>query len=209
MTSTSMYTPNWKRHINLLVIDNNIWRRRTIGNFVLAPGINIEQCQDRYQIINHHLRAGILLVHDEDGSVLKLNSYMQRSEFWLPVIGFSEQPSTQMVVKAMLDGAMSYIAWPFSADELTETSVQTQANVDVFGAARRREIAARRRIEPLTSREKEVLIAMASGMSNRKIGEELAISPRTVEVHRKNLLNKMKTSHTSEAIRLAIDASLV
>ena len=41
------------------------------------------------------------------------------------------------------------------------------------------------------------------------IGERLRISPRTVEIHRANMLNKMGASHTSEAIRIAIEASLV
>ncbi|MFP5395096.1 MAG: LuxR C-terminal-related transcriptional regulator [Alphaproteobacteria bacterium] len=48
-----------------------------------------------------------------------------------------------------------------------------------------------------------------SGLSNRMIGERLRISPRTVEIHRANMLNKMGASHTSEAIRIAIEASLV
>ena len=47
------------------------------------------------------------------------------------------------------------------------------------------------------------------GLSNRRIGERLEISPRTVEIHRANMLNKMGASHTSEAIRIAIEASLV
>ena len=50
---------------------------------------------------------------------------------------------------------------------------------------------------------------VADGLSNRLIGEKLRISPRTVEIHRANMLNKMGASHTSEAIRIAIEASLV
>ena len=50
---------------------------------------------------------------------------------------------------------------------------------------------------------------MAGGLSNRMIGEKLAISPRTVEIHRANMLTKMGANHTSEAIRIAIEAALV
>jgi two-component system, LuxR family, response regulator FixJ len=45
-------------------------------------------------------------------------------------------------------------------------------------------------------------------LSNRLIGEKLTISPRTVEIHRANMLTKMGASHTSEAIRIAIEAEL-
>ena len=46
-------------------------------------------------------------------------------------------------------------------------------------------------------------------MSNRLIGDKLCISPRTVEIHRANMLNKMGANHTSDAIRIAVEAALV
>jgi len=64
-------------------------------------------------------------------------------------------------------------------------------------------------VQKLTRREREVLAGVAAGLSNRLIGEKLAISPRTVEIHRANMLNKMGASHTSEAIRIAIEAALI
>ena len=64
-------------------------------------------------------------------------------------------------------------------------------------------------LESLTPREKEVLAAITQGMTHREAGELLGISPRTVEIHRANMLNKMGANHTSEAIRIAIEASLV
>lgn len=54
-----------------------------------------------------------------------------------------------------------------------------------------------------------MLAGVADRLSNRLIGERLAISPRTVEIHRANMLNKMGANHTSEAIRIAIEASLI
>ena len=54
-----------------------------------------------------------------------------------------------------------------------------------------------------------MLAGVAGGLSNRMIGEQLEISPRTVEIHRANMLTKMGAQHTSEAIRIAIEASLV
>jgi two-component system response regulator FixJ len=78
-----------------------------------------------------------------------------------------------------------------------------------LGGTKQREAVARSRIDRLTRREREVLHGVATGLSNRKIGESLAISPRTVEIHRANMLTKMGASHTSEAIRLAFEASLI
>ena len=78
-----------------------------------------------------------------------------------------------------------------------------------IGTAKLREAMARSRVQRLTRREREVLAGVANGLSNRRIGERLEISPRTVEIHRANMLNKMGASHTSEAIRIAIEAALV
>ncbi|MFP5396018.1 MAG: LuxR C-terminal-related transcriptional regulator [Alphaproteobacteria bacterium] len=64
-------------------------------------------------------------------------------------------------------------------------------------------------MQRLTKREREVLAGVARGLSNRRIGEKLEISPCTVEIHRANMLTKMGAQHTSEAIRIAIEASLV
>ena len=64
------------------------------------------------------------------------------------------------------------------------------------------------RIEKLSKREREILAGMVEGLSNRLIGKHLSISPRTVELHRANLLSKIGARHSAEAIRLAIEASL-
>ena len=63
--------------------------------------------------------------------------------------------------------------------------------------------------ERLTPREREVLTGMAAGHSNRSIAEHLSISPRTVEIHRANMLTKIGATHTSDAIRIAIEAALI
>jgi FixJ family two-component response regulator len=80
---------------------------------------------------------------------------------------------------------------------------------EVAGNTKLREVMARSRLDRLTKREREVLDGVASGLSNRLIGEKLAISPRTVEIHRANMLNKLGANHTSEAIRIAIEAAFV
>jgi FixJ family two-component response regulator len=77
------------------------------------------------------------------------------------------------------------------------------------GNARLREVMARARINRLTRREREVLGGVASGLSNRLVDERLSISPRKVEIHRANMLNKLGANHTSDAIRIAIEAALV
>jgi two-component system response regulator NreC len=61
----------------------------------------------------------------------------------------------------------------------------------------------------LSEREREVLGALAEGMSNKEIGERLFISPRTVDTHRTNLMKKLDVHNLAALVRLAIRAGLV
>ena len=67
----------------------------------------------------------------------------------------------------------------------------------------------RRKIESLSARERQVLDGLVAGNPNKRIAYDLGISPRTVEIHRANMLTKLGANHTSEAIRIAIEAELV
>ena len=67
---------------------------------------------------------------------------------------------------------------------------------------------ARKLIERLTPREKEVLTYMTKGFSNRAIGEQLGISPRTVEIHRGHMLSKLYANNSPDAVRIALEAGI-
>jgi FixJ family two-component response regulator len=134
---------------------------------------------------------------------------MNKAGIWLPIIAFAESPVAAQIARAVLDGAIGYIAWPFDDGELAETIMTALERSQILGETRVREAVARNQIEALTRREREVLSGVASGLSNRKIGQKLGISPRTVEIHRSKMLHKMGVHHTSEAIRIAIEASLL
>ena len=180
-----------------------------LGNGHSGGSIHVEPFEDSAELIGRWPRGGLLLVHDDERAIGDLLAHMGQSGHWLPVIGYAEAPTTRRVVQAVLDGAIDYIAWPFSAEEITEVMIEAEAKAESFGSAKLREALARSRVDRLTRREREVLAGVAGGLSNRMIGEKLSISPRTVEIHRANMLTKMGANHTSEAIRIAIEAALV
>ena len=81
-------------------------------------------------------------------------------------------------------------------------------DVDAHVQARRKMVEARNKIAMLSPREREVLDWLAEGCSNKMIGRELGISPRTVEIHRANLMSKLGTDHSAQAVRLRLEAKL-
>lgn len=194
---------------NLILIDGDMRRRAAISHALSAGGIHVEPFENTSELAASWPRSGVVLIHDEDGTIEDLIDSMARHGEWFPIIAFAEEPSPQRIVQAILDGAIDYIAWPIAPTELTDGLAKAIARAEGLGNAKLREVMARARVDRLTRREREVLGGVASGLSNRLIGEKLSISPRTVEIHRANMLNKLGANHTSDAIRIAIEASLV
>ena len=194
---------------NLALVDSDFRRRAAITHCLAGTGIHVEPFEDSEELIRRWPRDGLLLVHDSGQALQRIVDQMTEIGEWLPMVAFSEAPGTNRVVQAVLGGAIDYIEWPFGEAEVRQALIVAEEGRKVQGSARLREVMARSRIQKLTRREREVLAGVADGLSNRLIGERLAISPRTVEIHRSNMLHKMGANHTSEAIRIAIEASLV
>lgn len=196
-------------HTNLILVDSDFRRRAAISHLLSNTGIHVEPFEDLSELVTRWPREGVIFAHDDGEIIRQMIERMTEAGNWLPIIAFAESPSTAQVVQAVLAGAIDYLDWPFGEAEVKQALMVADASHGTTGSARLREAMARSRVQKLTKREREVLAGVADGLSNRMIGERLAISPRTVEIHRANMLNKMGANHTSEAIRIAIEASLV
>jgi len=194
---------------NLILVDGDFRRRAAISHYLQGSDLHVEPFEDTGELFSRWPRDGLLLVHDTDDTIAAVLDHMGHSGDWLPIIAFAEQPSTRRIVEAVLQGAVDYLVWPFDEQALGESMHVAQDRAVAVAGSKLREAVARSRIERLTKREREVLSGVAGGLSNRLIGDMLNISPRTVEIHRANMLNKMGANHTSEAIRIAIEAALV
>lgn len=193
----------------LILIDEDSRRRAAICHALSGSGIHVEPFEDIAELERRWPGEGVILVRDKGDAISTLVRHMSASGAWLPVIAFAEDPDPRRIVAAVLDGAIEYVAWPFEVERLQDVIETARARAQSLGSTRLREARARSRIERLTRREREVLEGVASGLSNRLIGDKLSISPRTVEIHRANMLNKMGANHTSDAIRIAIEAAIV
>lgn len=198
---------NHRTHLALL--DDDFRRRAAITHCLAGTSVHVEPFEDTAELLRHWPRSGLVLAHDREGLVERLVGHMTDTGEWLPLVAYAENPGTPRVVRAVIGGAIDYLEWPFAAADIQQAIAVAEQSAAVQSNLRLREAMARSRLQKLTRREREVLAGVANGLSNRLIGERLQISPRTVEIHRANMLNKMGAHHTSEAIRIAIEASLV
>jgi len=125
---------------------------------------------------------------------------------WLPVVAASQSPDVDDVVQAIRAGALDYMRLPLSEQEFRRMVAHVAADAGRHAEARRRLVDARQRIGTLSRREREVLEWLSEGCSNKAIARQLEISPRTVEIHRANMMDKLGASHAAEAVRLRPEA---
>lgn len=126
----------------------------------------------------------------------------------MPVIVLTGHADVSIAVRAMKAGAVDFLEKPFEKAVLLaaiETAFARLASAD--GAAARA-AEADVILAVLTPREREVLEGLAQGLPNKTIAYDLGISPRTVEVHRANLMAKLDVRSLSDALRLAFAAGL-
>jgi two-component system, LuxR family, response regulator FixJ len=126
----------------------------------------------------------------------------------LPVIVMTGHGDVPLAVEAMKEGVADFFEKPFD-DELILEAVRRAMAESGQGEAReieKAEIAAR--IASLSGREREVLDGLLAGKANKVIAHDLAISPRTVEIYRANLMTKMRANSLSELVRMALRADV-
>lgn len=152
---------------------------------------------------------GLALAEDlpDRGGVVHLITGMGLRGFWLPVLATAIAPEPECVVDAIRHGALDYLALPLESNRLAGALQRTEAEM-VTLAAQRRAVEARARLASLTAREREVIDLLAGGASNKMIARDLQISPRTVEIHRANMMAKLGASHAADAVRLRLEAAL-
>lgn len=126
----------------------------------------------------------------------------------IPIIVVTGHGDIPLAVRAMKAGAVDFIEKPYSNDAILDVLGRAFASAQQGGAdeAAPAEVAAR--IAALTGRERDVLAQLVIGNANKIIAHELKISPRTVEIHRANLMKKMQADSLSHLIRMALEAGI-
>jgi two-component system response regulator FixJ len=131
----------------------------------------------------------------------------ERHILW-PVVIITGHGDIGMAVEAMKAGAVDFIEKPFAREVLLGAIEEAFARIDRSSRRHARADEAQAQLEKLTGRERDVLEGLVRGHPNKTIAYDLGISPRTVEIHRANLMSKLEVASLSDALRLAFAAGL-
>ena len=143
---------------------------------------------------------------DMDG--LELQRRLTDLRFSFPLIIMTGRGDVPLAVQAMKAGALDFLEKPFAADAIL--NVAAAALKRLAERADKDELAATAsgRLALLTRREREVLDGLLDGLPNKSIAYDLAISPRTVEIHRGRVMDKMGARSLSELVQLSLAAGM-
>jgi DNA-binding NarL/FixJ family response regulator len=220
--------------LTILVVDDDLGTRLSISDYLELSGymvVSAESGQKALEMVNQyqpHLIVTDITMPQIDGYELVRQVRRQPALRLLPVIFLTERTHTHERIRGYQLGCDVYLPKPFDLDELgavirnllersqliqTEWRLRMHPSNQLQDAAEQHKPASTHFTKiitlDLTERERQVLNLLSDGLSNGQIGENLHLSPRTVEKYVSSLLRKTDTNNRAELVRFAMDHHLI
>lgn len=192
------------------VVDDEATVRRSLALLLRSDGFSVRDFDggDAFLRAAAALPFGCVLLDlrmpGMDG--LAVQREMAARGLKLPVVVVTAHGDIALAVQAMKAGACDFIEKPYDDEVILHAAEAALARGDEERARVRDAEEAGARIAALTPRETEVLRGLVAGRSNKVIAFDLGVSPRTVELHRANMMAKLGVRSLSEAVRIALSA---
>lgn len=192
------------------IVDDDDSVRRSVSFLLKKSGYKVKPYASGCQLMrdSRELDSGCILLDirmpDMDG--LEVQQALKDKGVTLPIIIMTGHADVPLSVQAMKAGAIEFLEKPFEKRLLLEAVEASFVSLDRAESRRKFAKDASIRLQKLTLRERQVLQGLADGLPNKTIAYNLGISPRTVEIHRANLISKLGARGLSDVLRLAFAA---
>lgn len=194
------------------IVDDDEAVRRSTGFMLKTSGFAVRSHVSGVAFLKElkTLEPGAILLDvrmpEMDG--LEVQQALRERGVTLPVIILTGHGDVSVAVQAMKAGAIDFLEKPFEKQVLMAALDTAFQRIEDANVQQAQASDAAVRIAVLSPREREVLEGLVQGLPNKTIAYDLGISPRTVEVHRANLMTKLGVSSLSDALRIAFAAGL-
>jgi two-component system response regulator FixJ len=142
-------------------------------------------------------------------SGLELQRKLSEGGSSLPIILITGHGDIDMAVLAIKRGAYDFIEKPFEDTRLYKSVAEALASGHQAQARHEARTALKARIDELSERQREVMMLLVDGLSNKEIAQRLGISPRTVETYRAFVMAKTDAQSLADLVKLAMRAGLI
>jgi two-component system, LuxR family, response regulator FixJ len=194
------------------LVDDEAAVRRSVGFMLKTSGFEVESFESGETFLKAapHLAPGCALLDVRLGAMdgLAVQQALKDRGIVLPVIIITGHGDVGLAVRAMKAGAVDFLEKPFEKAAVVAALEQALLRNDGRAELNRLADQARAQLNGLTPRERDVLNGLVEGQSNKVIAYDLGISPRTVEIHRANLMSKLAVNSLSDALKIAFTARM-
>ncbi|GAB3374982.1 response regulator transcription factor [Azotobacter armeniacus] len=188
------------------MLDSTVWLLESVGLKAL-PFISGREFLDA---CDPSLNACVLLdVRMPGMGGLNVQEAMRARGIDLPVIFVSGHADVPIVVRAFKAGACDFIEKPYNEQMLLDSVQQALGSLGERRSGSRGQEKLQARLDALTPRERDVLLPLVQGYTNREIAEQLAISVKTVDLYRMRVMKRMQAERHADLVGMAIAAGLV
>jgi len=194
------------------IVDDEEAIRRSMGFMLKTSGYQVETWDSGRAFLKEvrHAERGCILLDirmpDLDG--LEVQRLLAERGVAMPIVIMTGHGDISTAIRAMKAGAVDFLEKPFEKATVIAAIEESFGRLALANSATSRAADAETRLGVLTAREREVLDGLAKGLPNKTIAYDLAISARTVEVHRANVMTKLEVRSLSDALRIAFAAGL-
>jgi len=192
----------------VMVIDDQPRLRRALCALLEAAGFTAQGFASAQEFLDAGVAAPdmclLVDIRMPGMSGLELQDELARRGLRMPVVMMSGRADVAAAVRAMKAGAVDLLEKPFTEETLIAALQRALASRPAPSSTHHDAAA----LADLSPREREVLHHLADGQPNKAVGRALNISPRTVEIHRANILKKLNVQCLADLIRIARAAGL-
>jgi two-component system, LuxR family, response regulator FixJ len=195
------------------IVDDDEGLRESLAFLLRSAALEVRSFESAKAFLDElpHAVPGCVItdVRMPDMNGIELLRRLKELKLGVPVVVITGHGDIALAVEAMKMGAADFFEKPFD-DDLLVASVRAalrQREDQTKRGAERAEIE--HRISSLSPREKDVLAGLIEGRANKQIAFDLGISPRTVEIYRANLMNKMQADSLSGLVRMALISEML
>lgn len=199
---------NTQDDVLVFVVDDDDFMRSAMRRLFASNGIAAEIFASGMEFLDQAPfdRGGcvILDVRMPGLNGLEVQAALKQRRIELPVIFLTASADVPIAVSAMREGAVDFLEKPFENEDLVGRvrNALAQHRNQRRGSVEREEV--QRRLASLTARERSVLDLVVAGQTNKEIARTLGASFRTIEIHRRHVMEKMAVSTLADLVRLKL-----
>jgi len=191
----------------VFVVEDDASMRRALSNLFQSVGLEVQPFGSAYDMLKSQLpdvtSCLVLDVRLPGLSGLDFQTELARANIQIPIIFMTGHGDIPMTVRAMKGGAVDFLTKPFREQDMLDAVLAAIERDRKRREANKILVDLQTRFEALSSREREILTGVSSGLMNKQIAAQLGLAEITVKIHRGHIMKKMGAKSLADLVKRA------